>query len=188
MLRSKVKDDISTGATPIRKSYNIPATLAPRLSNEDMIRRLQSSKAETEEIKPLPISSSQQLEEEYSAKPVSQLDPKSELKYASGSVTIKQEKETLYTSDIQQYPTSITAKYQSLRTMPRTVTTDSAVKSRTVSSDAANNESALKDKTNGNKLNIGQAESKLLKRRLPSDVTDNLYKRRRAAESNFWRK
>ncbi|KAJ2960762.1 hypothetical protein NQZ79_g3911 [Umbelopsis isabellina] len=189
LLRSKVKDDISTGATPIRKSYNIPTSLAPRLSNEDMIRRLQSTNAETEESKLSLKSSPQQVEEEYSPKPISQTElPKSEPKYAKGSVTIKQEKDALYTSDIQQYPTSITAKYQSLRTIPRTVTTGSVVKPRTVSSEVSNNESALKDKTNGNKLNIGQADSKLSKRRLPTDVTDNLYKRRRAAESNFWRK
>ncbi|KAG2176238.1 hypothetical protein INT43_005472 [Umbelopsis isabellina] len=193
LLRSKVKNDISTGATPTRKNYRIPASLTPRLSNEDMIRRLQSTNAETDESKLLLIPSPEKVEEEYSAKPVSQIElpksvSKSEPKYSSGLVTIKQEKDTVYTSDIQQYPASITAKYQSMRTMPHTIATVSADKSRTVSSEVGNNESALKDKTNGNKLNIGQADSKLLKRRLPNDVTDNLYKRRRAAESNFWRK
>ncbi|KAM3588845.1 Kinesin-related motor protein [Umbelopsis sp. WA50703] len=185
LVRSKVKEDISSGATPIRKSYNIPDSLAPRLSNEDMIRRLQSTNADIQESK----LSSDHLEEEYSAKPSSPVShPKSEsAKYDGGSMTIKQEKDTAYNSDIQKYPTSIAAKYQNLRTVARTVTMEPVVKAKTLSSGVGNNESALKDKTNGNKLTTEQADGKPLKRRLPTDPSDTLYKRRKAPESNFWR-
>jgi hypothetical protein len=184
-----LQDDHSTGETPRRTSYRIPTTVTPRVSNEELVRRLQEAVS-----KPAPAISSEEaaaprssMERERSQLPQPRHQQERELTHIKlEPVIVKEENDLTDSSDIRSFPKT---------SLPKSIRSDSRfASSRGLFAHKANatdvtsgNEPALRDKTNGDRFNSVN-EPKLSKRRLPTEATtDTLYKRRRAPESTFWR-
>jgi hypothetical protein len=185
-----IQDDHSTGETPRRTSYNIPSTLAPRVSNEEMIRRFNEaattnvSVGSAEEIIAPPRAS---IERDRSQLSHQQEREPSHIK--AEAVSVKEEKDLVDVADLQSYPKSTTQK--SIRSESRFTSSRGLFAYKANTNEVpAGNEPALRDKTNGDRFKSSGSslqDTKLSKRRLPTEATDALYKRRRAPESTFWR-
>lgn len=190
LLWSKIKGDITTGETPKRTTYHVPTNLAPRISNEEMIRRLKVSTTTSASLNSYEsnVMSTQESHSDVSNSSARlKCQGLEESCIKAEEVSVKEEKEVA--SDIRLFPRQGLSRPPNTRTESRFTAYRSVTKSKMNSGDVTSNEPALRDKTNGDKLNSGgTAEGKLSKRRLPSEVTDTLYKRRRAPfESTFWR-
>ncbi|KAI9287346.1 P-loop containing nucleoside triphosphate hydrolase protein [Umbelopsis sp. AD052] len=188
LLRSKIEDDPSTGETPRRTSYRIPATVTPRVSNEALVRRLQEAIS-----KPTPADSSEEvvvprssIERERSQLPQpSYQQQERELTHIKLE-PVKEENDLVDSSDLRSFPKTSLPK----RSDSRFASTRGLFAHKAHATDVTSgNEPALRDKTNGDRFSSGNGviEPKLAKRRLPTEATDTLYKRRRAPESSFWR-
>ena len=188
-----LQDEHPTGETPRRTSYRIPATLTPRVSNEELVRRLQdaisrpASVNSFEEAVPLPRSSVERERSQLSQPTNQQERELTHIKLEP--ISVKEETDLVVSSDIRSFPkTALPAK--GMRSESRFASSRGLFAHKINATDVTSGtEPALRDKTNGDRFNSSNSvnEPKLSKRRLPTEATDTLYKRRRAPESTFWR-
>lgn len=152
-----------------------------------MIRRLTSDTAPKAFLDTTDDVSTQRSERDLETLPPIPRNQERQHSYVKAEViTVKEEKD-ITASNIRLYPKSSMPRPQDARIESSIGSYRTASKPRVNSNEVMGGEPALRDKTNGNKLHSSIAENKLSKRRLPSEVTDALYKRRRAPDSTFRR-
>lgn len=163
------------------------------MSNEELVRRLQDvasrpvSASSLEEAVSLPRSSVERERSQLSQPTNQQERELTHIKLEP--VSVKEETDLVVPSDIRSFP-RIALPTKGMRSESRFASSRGLFAHKINTTEVTSGtEPALRDKTNGDRFNSSDSvnEPKLSKRRLPTEATDTLYKRRRAPESAFWR-